>query len=163
MFSWHDYVYAVHGNVFILCNSFLAVIFICFMSWLLWKYCCVEERGVTKWPMLDVKSLFTWCTVLPSDGQTAPVVHVCTAWDQEFTLPPPTVESEVPAFLTYNNRGFGGDDFHVAFQLWGFVIQTDCGTHTCTHTPVALGLRGLSTLIFILRNFCHCFPDSPTV
>lgn len=88
------------------------------MSWLLWKYrCCVEERGVTEGPILDVTSRFTWCAMLPSDGEAAPVVQVCVAWGQDSPRPPPTVESEVLDFLSYNNRGCGGDDFHVAFQL----------------------------------------------
>lgn len=55
--------------------------------------------------------------MLPSDGEAAPVVQVCVVWGQDSPRPPPTVESEVLDFLSYNNRGSGGDDLHVAFQL----------------------------------------------
>lgn len=142
---------------------------LCFMSQLLWKYfCCAEEWGVTKSPVLDVKSF--------SPVHNAPIRRWSLSCGLSFSEHEAwtgfrgslchhlAVESEVLDCLICNNRGYGRDEFQIRFQFWNFVIQIDCCTCTCTHTHTYnTGGVGFSSSIVILRIFCHCFSDSPTV
>lgn len=131
---------------------------LCFMSQLLWKYfCCAEEWGVTKSPVLDVKSF--------SPVHNAPIRRWSLSCGSSFSEHEVwsgfrgslchhlAVESEVLDCLICNNRGYGRDEFQIRFQFWNFVIQIDCCTCTCTHTHLQHWGCGVFQLNSHFKNF----------
>lgn len=65
----------------------------------------LSYRAVGRYKMSGSRCQITlnWCAMLPSDGEAGPVVQVhrrSKAWVQEFTPPPPAVESGVLDFLS---------------------------------------------------------------
>lgn len=65
----------------------------------------LSYRAVGHYKMSGSRCQITlnWCAMLPSDGEAGPVVQVhrrSKVWVQEFTLPPPAVESGALDFLS---------------------------------------------------------------
>lgn len=132
---------------FYACNSCLALILFVLCHGYYDIFLSYRAVGHYKMSGSRCQNTFNWCAMLPSNGEAGPVVQVhrrSKVWVQEFTLPPPAVESGVLDFLSViigvlqemTSKLLSSSDIY-------FVTQTDCCSHTLPHIPTVLGSRGV--------------------